>query len=520
MNPILVGGSWTDARAVGRFSPHEPMSGRELGEVFPISSVEDVTAALDGAEAAVAGLALVSDAGRAEFLRSYGRAIEARRRDLVETAHRETGLPESPRLEAELTRTVDQLEQAAAAVDVGSWVSATIDTASNIRSMFAPLHKPVVVFGPNNFPFAFNGISGGDFAAAVAAGNPVIVKGHPGHPITTRMLAEAAVEAMEATEMPNTLVQLLYHMEPEVGLSLVSNRRVGAVAFTGSQRGGLALKEAADGAGIPIYLEMGSINPVFVLEHAVAERGPEIADEFYSSCTLGSGQYCTNPGMVIVPEGAAGDAFVARAASLFVAGADGVLLGPADPVSEGVKALQGAGAEILAGASSSEEQGFRFPNTLLAISAKDYLADTETLQREVFGPVSLLIRAATIDEMTAVAGSIEGNLTGSLYSEPEDEDAYRTIEAALRPRVGRLLNDKMPTGVAVVASMNHGGPYPATGHPGFTSVGIPTSIHRFAALHSYDNVAQHRLPAQLRDENPNGEMWRNIDGEWTRADVG
>lgn len=519
MNQILVGGTWTESDSAGRFSPYEPATGRTLAEEFPVSSWDDVEAALEGATRAVDLLRTTRDAALAEFLRAYGEAIEARRETLVETAHMETALPSTPRLEGELTRTVDQLNQAADAVLEGSWVNPIIDTASNIRSMFGPLRKPVVVFGPNNFPFAFNGISGGDFAAAIAAGNPVIVKGHPGHPITTRILAEAAVEAMSGTDVPDTLVSLLYHMDPESGLSLVSDGRVGAVAFTGSQRGGLALKAAADAAGTPIYLEMGSINPVFVLDGALNERGSEVANEFYASCTLGTGQFCTNPGLVIVPEGAAGDAFTSEAAELFAGGEDGLLLGPADPVAEGVDTLLGAGAQPIAGAGSSEGPGFRYPNTLLTISAKEFLADPQTLQREVFGPVSLIVRAADADEMASIAQTLEGNLTGSLYANAADEDGYRTVEAALRPRVGRLLNDKMPTGVAVVASMNHGGPYPATGHPGFTAVGMPTSIHRFAALYAYDNVSQERLPEPLRDANPNGRMWRYIDGTWTRDDI-
>lgn len=519
MNQILIGGRWRAADAVGAFSPSNPNTGVSLDEVFPVSSARDVDAALEAAGSAVVEMRDLPEEARAAFLRSYAAAIEARRVLLVEMAHTETALPTDPRLNGELSRTVNQLEQAADAVVEGSWVNAIIDTASNIRSMFAPLQKPVLVFGPNNFPFAFNGISGGDFAAAIAAGNPVIVKGHPGHPTTTRILAEAADEAMSGTGVPASLVQLLYHVEPSTGLDLVSDRRVGAVGFTGSQRGGLALKEAADRAGIPIYVELGSINPVFVLEHALRSRGGEIADEFYASCTLGTGQYCTNPGMVILPDGAEGDAFVERAVSLFSDGEPGVLLGSSEPVGQGVEALRQAGAEIRAGGSGGDEGGFRFANTLLTVSAKDYLSEPETLQREVFGPVSLLVRAADTEEMSAVASSIQGNLTGSIYSDPEDDQAYWQVETALRPRVGRLLNDKMPTGVAVVPSMNHGGPYPATGHPGFTSVGIPTSISRFAALHCYDNVPERRLPAPLRDKNPNGLMWRRIDGEWTRGDI-
>lgn len=518
MNRILVGGLWREADAVEEFSAYDPTSGKALDDTYPVSSRSDVEDVLQAAVSAVDELFEVPHNSRAAFLSAYAREIEARRESLVHIAHAETALPIDPRLNGELTRTVDQLRQAAAAVEDGSWVRATIDSQSNIRSMLAPLHKPVVAFGPNNFPFAFNAISGGDFASAVAAGNPVIAKGHPGHPGTTRLLGEAVLAAITNTGVPSALVQMLYHIETDVGLELVSDRRVGAVAFTGSQRGGLALKAAAESAGVPIYLEMGSINPVFVLDGALAARGNEIAEEFFASCNLGAGQYCTSPGMVVVPDGAEGDAFVQQIVSLFERAGDETLLSPPGPVAEGVRSLKAAGAELLVG-GTADGKGFSFANTLLTVSAKDYLARPQALQREVFGPVSLLVRAAGLNDTAEVAETIEGSLTGSIYADPSDDEAHERVARLLRPSVGRLLVNKMPTGVAVVPSMNHGGPYPATAHPGFTSVGIPTSMVRFAALHCYDNVPDRYLPPPLRDENPNGTMWRNIDGNWSRADV-
>jgi NADP-dependent aldehyde dehydrogenase len=519
LEPVLIDGKWRESDSVSSFHATNPNIGLPFDEEFPVSSLSDVDAALDAGLAAARQLRDLPRGLLADFLDAYADAIDADADRIVLTAHDETGLPATPRLEAELSRTTDQLKQAAWAVREGSWVTATIDTATNIRSMYSSLDKPVVVFGPNNFPIAFNGIAGGDFAAAIAAGNPVIAKANPGHPMTTRLLGEAAVKAMEAVGTPRALVQLIYRVRGQDGLKLVSDHRTGAVGFTGSRVGGLTLKTAADAAGVPIYLELGSINPVFLLEGALEARGDAIANEFYSSCTLGAGQYCTNPGLVVVPTGEAGDRFVKQASELFGSGDAGTLLTDPGHLDEGVSILSEHGASLVVGGSTLREERFAFENTLLTITAPEFLDDARALQTEVFGPVSLLIRADGPEEMAQVARALEGNLTGGIYSEPSDEEAYALVEREVRTRVGRLLNDKMPTGVAVVPSMNHGGPYPATGHPGFTAVGIPASIHRFAALHCYDNVAEHRLPAPLRSNNPTGSMWRYIDRRWTTEDV-
>jgi len=459
----------------------------------------------------------------ADFLDRYAANIEARKGEIVAAAFQEKGLPISPRLSAELPRTTNQLRQAAAAARDRSWRLATIDSANNLRSQYAALGGAVVVIGPNNFPLAFNGISGGDFAAAVAAGNPVIAKGHPNHPRTTRLLAEAAFEALQASAVPKALVQLVYHIEPRTGLKLVAHPAVAATAFTGSRRAGLALKAAADKAGKLIYVEMSSLNPVFILPGALDERLPEIAHAFYASGTLGAGQYCTNPGLVIVPAGERGEAFLDAAARLYHDAPPATLLAENVPtnIAAGLHTLQEQGATVVTGGRDRQAEGFCFENSLLRVSGKDFLAQAEALQTEVFGPVALVVLAEGDDEMVAIADSIGGNLTGSIYSQngPADEPLYRRLAASLRPRVGRLLNDKMPTGLLVSPAMQHGGPFPATGHPGFTAVGIPASLLRFAALHGYDNVREPRLPPELRDKDPTVKMWRKIDGEWTRGDV-
>ena len=522
LEPVLIDGDWRAASAVGTFSAVNPSTAETFPGSFPVSGIEDVEAALDAGQEAVRELRDTPPAVIADFLDAFGEALLANREPLVARAHAETGLPAEPRLNSvELPRTADQLHQAAAAVRERSWVTATIDTSTGIRSMFRPLDKPVAVFGPNNFPFAFNAVSGGDFAAAIAAGNPVIGKAHPSHPMTTKLLTEVAHSAVQATDLPRAMVQLIYRLRHEDGAAFAGHRKLGAIGFTGGRRGGLSLKGPADAAGIPIYLEMSSVNPVFVLPGALESRGDEIAGEFFGSCTLGVGQFCTNPGLVIVPTGPEGDAFVDTAKRLFAEGGPGILLNAPGHIADAVATLERAGAEIVVGGSTIEGGGFSFANTLLTAPASTFIADPASLQTEAFGPVSLIIRADGIENMAAIAAALDGNLTGSIYSDPDrsDEEDYAVLEPELRPHVGRLLNDKMPTGVAVSPAMNHGGPFPSTGHPGFTAVGMPAAIHRFAALHCYDNVAKHRLPVELRDRNPDGAMYRYVDRQWTRSDA-
>jgi alpha-ketoglutaric semialdehyde dehydrogenase len=282
----------------------------------------------------------------------------------------------------------------------------------------------------------------------------------------------------------------------------VAHPLIGAVAFTGSRGAGLALKGAADKAGKPIYLELSSVNPVLMLEGALEERGEALADEFFGSCTLGAGQFCTNPGFVVLPDSAAGRRFIERARERFAGAEPGVLL--ARGVREGLAAsvawLQEHGASLLCGGEPATGAGYRFANTLLQVSGERFLEEPDELQREAFGPVALLVAVRDTEQAAAVVRRLEGSLTGTIYSSTggADDAAYAALEPLLRQRVGRLLNDKMPTGVTVSPAMNHGGPYPSTGHPGFTAVGIPTSIVRFTALHCYDNVRPERLPPALR----------------------
>ncbi len=523
VQPILIDGQWRTAQATGTFFAENPTTGERLPDEFPTSAWADCEAALEAAVKASAVLRTLPRKQVARFLARYADLLEEQKAELVERAHLETALPKSPRLaEVELPRTTGQLRQAAVAVLEGSWALPTIDPKINLRSCLGSI-GPVAVFGPNNFPFAFNGVAGGDFVAAIAAGNPVVAKAHPCHPGTTRLLAEIVLAALAESDLPLATVQMIYNLAPEDGLRLVADARLGAVGFTGSRVAGLKLKAAADAVGKPIYLEMSSLNPIVILPGAIAERSAKIEDELASSCLAAGGQMCTSPGLVILLENDATEKFVDGVKTKLEAAKPTVLLssGVARSLQTSVKTLVDAGAEIITGGGPETGPGYRFANTLLRVSGGTFLTKSEKFQTEAFGNASLHVVVKDTAQMVEVIGRLDGNLTGSIYSDTSgsDDALYDVVAPILRIRVGRMLNDKMPTGVAVSSAMNHGGPFPSTGHPGFTAVGIPASFRRFAMLQSYDNIRLERLPEILRDKNPAGQTWRLIDGAWTQGDV-
>lgn len=522
--PILIDGEWRPASTRDRFRAVNPRTKEPTGPLYPVSSRKDLERALEAGDQAAGELAAISGDKIAAFLEAFAGRIQAGQDKLVETAHEETALSKTQRLaEIEIPRTISQLRQAASAARDGSWTMPTIDTRTGIRSMHGPLGGPVAVFGPNNFPFAFNSIAGGDFVAAIAAGNPVIAKANPGHPRTTELLAEKVSEATRETGLPPGTAQLIYHMNPEDGEWFVSHPLIGATAFTGSRGAGLALKRAADRSGKLFYMETGSVNPVLILPGAIEERANETAADLVSSCLLASGQFCTKPGVVVLPAGNRTEEFIADVVARFDEAPTGTLLAKAveDNLALAVEALKKAGAKRVTGAMLGGGEGFSYNNTVLRVEARRFLKRSSDLQREAFGNATLFVVTDDEDELLHVVEAFEGSLTGSIYSGPsEDDDAlYDRVAPVLRRKVGRLINDKMPTGVAVSAAMSHGGPYPATSHPGFTAVGIPPAMLRFTALHCYDNVRRHRLPIELSDKNPTGRLWRRIDGAWTTDDV-
>ncbi len=518
---ILIDGKWVPAEEEGTFQAVNPATGGTLPMDFPISGWADCDRALTAAADAATALRSLAPERLADFLEAYASNIEAAATAIVEAAHEETGLPVAPRLkDVELPRTTNQLRQAAAAAREESWKRATLDVERNIRSCFAPI-GPVIVFGPNNFPFAFNGVSGGDFAAAIATGNPVIAKAHPLHPNTTRLLAEQARKAIVATGLPSATVQMLYNMSNENGLRLVSDARVGAIGFTGSRTAGLHLRRAAEEAGKPIYLELSSINPVVFLPGSLVEDGERLAKELVDSCLAGAGQFCTSPNLILLWSNAETESLLAAVARAFDERPTQPLLSSAgrNQLNAGVEALVNAGASLIAGGKIAAGSGYCYANTLLRTTGSKFLSHPHKLQREIFGNATMAVTVEDTEELQSILALLEGNLTGTIYSAKSgtDDAVYSAIEPLLRQKIGRLLNDKMPTGVAVSPAMNHGGPFPATSHPGFTSVGIPAALTRFAVLQCYDGVREDRLPSVLRNEIHNPATWRSINGAWIKG---
>jgi 2,5-dioxopentanoate dehydrogenase len=524
MQAVLLAGEWKISElgtpTVRGVSPHTKRQGVEA---YPATSVEDVAVAVNAASEAFNELGRLSHETRADFLDHYALTIESHGKELAAIASSETALPIEPRLlNVELPRTVNQLRLTAKAVRERSWIAPTIDSANNIRSMNIPL-GPIAVFGPNNFPFAFNAMSGGDFASAIGVGCPVIAKANPGHFQTTKRLAELAFTAVQSVGLPDSTIQLVYHLEPEVGAKLVGDRRLGAVSFTGSKAAGLALKKAADANGVPIFLELGGVNPIVILPGALKSKLETVVSDFVTSCLMGAGQFCTNPGLVVLVQDGHSEEFLRLTSKAFASTPSGMLLGPRvlEHLEKSVGDLKASGAKTVVGGAVEAGDGCRFQNTLLRVGGAEFLRDPVRLQAEAFGNAALAVLADDEPMIALVLSALEGCLAGCFVTDDagSDDSAYRRLEPILRRKVGRLLNDKMPTGVAVSSAMHHGGPFPAAWPPQFTAVGVPAAMQRFSTRACYDAVRPNRLPPELYDQNLTTPIWRSIDGEWTKEDV-
>jgi len=513
----LIAGQPVDS-ADGRFTA----SG--IGAVFEEASSVHVDRALEAAAHASRDYRQVAPERRAEFLDRMAEAIE-RAGDLLEVANAETSLP-LERLAGERARTTGQLRLFANLVREGSWVDARIDRAlpdrkplpkPDIRRMLIPI-GPVTVFGASNFPLAFS-VAGGDTASALAAGCPVVVKAHPAHPATSEIAARAVIEAAAAAGMPPGVFALIQSTRNDVAIALVQHPRTRAVGFTGSLRAGRALFDAAARRPdpIPVYAEMGSVNPVFLLPAALAERAEAIAEGLVASVTLGVGQFCTNPGVVVGLASESFDRFVRRLEELVRDARPGTMLYPAllQSYEAGVRrlgALDGT-TMVRSSAGGSGQESCALPS-LFDTTAKAFLRHRE-LSEEVFGPSTVVVRCGSREEMEAVALRLEGQLTATLHGTDADLAAHAWLVAILEDKAGRLLVNGFPTGVEVCASMQHGGPYPATTDSRATSVGT-AAIQRFVRPVAYQNFPQSSLPAELKDANPR-RIWRLVDGAMTNA---
>jgi NADP-dependent aldehyde dehydrogenase len=506
------------------FSAVDPATGSSLEPTYTDATRAEVDAAL--ALAVRAHRTPVPADKQAGFLEAAAASIDALGDTLAERAQAETGLPVA-RLTGERGRTVAQLGTFAALVREGSWVDARIDRPlpdrapvprPDLRRMLVPL-GPVVVFGASNFPLAFS-VAGGDTASALAAGCPVVVKGHPSHPGTSELVARAILAAARETGMPEGTFSLVHGRRNEVGEWLVTHPATRAVGFTGSLRGGRALYDLAARRPepIPVFAEMGSINPVFVLPGAAAVRSDAIATGMAGSVTLGVGQFCTNPGALVVLEGPETERLIDSLAERLADVPAGVML------NEGILRSYHASSRELAeheGVSpvvtAVSEPDDRALPAAHRTSAKRFLENT-ALRGEVFGPSTLVVTCEDADEMLEVAVSIEGQLTATIHREPVDDGLAARLAACLVDRVGRLLYDGFPTGVEVSPAMQHGGPYPASTDSRMTSVGT-AAIQRFARPVCWQSSPHDLLPEELRDDNPRG-LLRQIDGVGTRDPVG
>ncbi|MGB0891571.1 MAG: aldehyde dehydrogenase (NADP(+)) [Flavobacteriaceae bacterium] len=505
-------GNQLSASGSKTYKTFNPELNIENQTVFTEATQEEIDEAVSLASVAFKEFRTISGKKKAEFLNAIADEILALDDVLVQTYCSETGLPEG-RAKGERGRTVGQLRSFASLVAEGSWVDATIDTAqperepmpkSDIRKMNIPL-GPVVVFGASNFPLAYS-TAGGDTAAALAAGCPVIVKSHPMHAGTGELVASAIIKAAEKTGMPNGVFSNLNSSGIEVGQQLVSHAEVKAVGFTGSIRGGRALLDLAAKREepIPVFAEMGSVNPVIMLPKALENRGENLATTYAGSITLGTGQFCTNPGLILGIKGENLTNFTNSLASKIVEINPSCMLHPnivGAYESNKAKALSQSGLVVVADYENEVQSNYA-TQVITTVEGSTFLGNP-TLHQEVFGPYSLVVQCEDEHQLEEIISQLEGQLTGTVISDDNEVANYPKVIAALQNRVGRIIFNGVPTGVEVCPSMVHGGPYPSSTDSRFTAVGIH-SIKRWVRPFSYQDWPNELLPNELKNENPLG----------------
>ncbi len=464
---------------------------------------------------------------RAAFMKAIAVELENCGDALIHTAMQETNLPEA-RLRGERARTIFQLNSYAEACEKGNWLDVRIDTAvpdktppkPDIRKMLVPL-GPVVVFGASNFPFAYS-TAGGDTACALAAGCPVIVKAHPAHAETSEIVAKAILTAAEKCNMPKGIFAHVHGAGFEVGKALVTHPYTKAVGFTGSYIGGKQLFDWGNQRKepIPVFAEMGSVNPVFLLPEKLNTSAGEIAQQYAGSITLGVGQFCTNPGIIIGIESEAMQIFIHDLGKAIQK------IEPALMLHTGIvtaykknkgNALLQEDVHLVAesetpSAVENPDGGLNGLPTIATASGQAFL-NNPVLHQEVFGPYSIIIRCKDINEMIAVAKNLEGQLTATLMATENDINENEELVESVKNICGRFILNSVPTGVEVCLSMQHGGPFPATTDSRFTSVGAD-GIRRFARPIAFQNWSNDLLPDELKNENPLG-IWRTVNNELT-----
>ncbi len=524
---MITGKNYIGNRLAGAgaktYNTFNPLLNVENEQQYVEATTEEINEAVFLASDAYVTFNQKSGAEKATFLRAIADEILGLDETLLELYCSESGLPKG-RAQGERGRTVGQLRAFADLLDEGSWVDATIDTAqpdrsplpkSDLRKMLVPL-GPVVVFGASNFPFAFS-TAGGDTASALAAGCPVIVKSHPMHAGTSEMVASAVIKAAEKTGMPNGVFSNLNSSGIEVGVQLVQHDLVKAVGFTGSNKGGRALFDLAAKREepIPVFAEMGSINPVIMLPEALNERGQELAITYASSITVGSGQFCTNPGLLLGIKGQTLDQFTSMLSEEIVKIEPSCMLHPniiGAYEKNKEKALVQNGLTVTADYTKEVAPNYA-RQAVVTVEGKIFQENSQ-LHQEVFGPFSMVVQCENAKELAQIVANLEGQLTGTIISDNDEINEYPSVVAALQSRVGRIIFNGVPTGVEVCPSMQHGGPYPASTDSRFTAVGTQ-SIKRWVRPVSYQNWPDELLPRELRNANPL-DIIRSVDGEQTK----
>ncbi|MEO6393251.1 MAG: aldehyde dehydrogenase (NADP(+)) [Pyrinomonadaceae bacterium] len=495
----------------------DPHSGQPIEPSFHSATIAELEQAIKLAAAARREFDTCPGVKRAGFLRAIAEKMEGMGDLLIARATLESGLP-FKRIRSELGRTCDQLRQFAGVVEEGSWVDARIDRADPDRK---PLPKPDVrslkravgpaaIFCASNFPLAFS-VAGGDTASALAAGCPVVVMAHPAHPGTAELAGRAIAAAVNKCGLPEGVFSLLFSNGYELGQALVRHPDIRAVGFTGSRAGGRALMDlaAARPEPIPVFAEMSSINPTFILPGALAERGDEIANGLHISFTLGVGQFCTKPALVMMAASAHRNEFSERVFALVESSPGGPLLTPG--IKENYeRGLAGRG-KIVSGRHGRAEIAGLAVNAAAFQTTAEVVLRTPELTEEVFGPTTVLVNADRRDELLELARSLEGQLTANIFGTDMDLSDYADLIDILATKAGRLVFNAFPTGVEVCPAMVHGGPYPATSDPRTTSVGT-RAIDRFTRLVCYQGFPQTALPDELKDGNPL-QLWRMVNGK-------
>lgn len=513
----------TSAEGSEVFYSVDPRSKATGDLAFYSATKAEVDRAVDAAVKAFDEVRNYSSKRIADFLDEVATRIDAIGADLLHTADRETGLG-IPRLTGERERTTGQIRAFAGLLREGDYLRAIINSEQpgqpSVRQMQFPV-GPVAIFAASNFPFAF-AVPGGDTASAIAAGCPVVVKAHPGHPATSELFAQAFSAAVEAQGFPAGMFSMVQGSGIDVGQWLVANDGIEAVGFTGSLRGGRAIYDAAAARPrpVPVYAEMGSINPVVITQAALASRADDIAEGLVGSITLGTGQFCTNPGLILLEDSAASHDFIAAVTEKMNAAPAGVLLNAA--IENGLQSAVSQTREnpeisiLTGGEAVADSDFFCFRNTVMQTSASAIRAD-DRLQVEHFGPVTLFVVCEDSDDLTETVNALEGNLTSTVHAEEAELGSIGDLLHQLREKAGRVIWNGFPTGVAVIPAMQHGGPYPATTAPSTTSVGM-NAIYRFMRPIAFQNVPDALLPDPLKDANPLG-ITRMVDGVNTAAAV-